>query len=293
MSKKSVSAIIKKIEAMPTLPTVTFQVMELTGDSKSSANDLMKIISADISLTTKILKIANSPFYGLTREISSLQHALTVLGFKEIRNLVISTVAVENFKDLEQDGKFDVKKFWKHSFCCGLAAKIIATSFMNKGNELFVAGLLHDIGKLVIYIAFPDEFMKQQEAMSSLKLKYLSFSAEKNFFAMSHDEVGMKLLQRWMFPEDLIAAVGFHHQPQFAFGDHLYPIVVHVADILSHIYEVQAEEGDSLEVEPFYNDIVNLSQLYDINWNVSDISKFQQSLTEIMDKEADTMKLFF
>jgi putative nucleotidyltransferase with HDIG domain len=293
LGKKSVSAIIKKIESMPTLPTVAFRVMEVTGDSKSSANDLMKIISTDVSLTAKILKIANSPFYGLTREISSLQHALTVLGFKEIKNLVISTVAVENFKDLEQDGKFDIKKFWKHSFCCGLAAKIIATSFMNKGNELFVAGLLHDIGKLVIYIAFPDEFMKQQEAMSSLKLKYLSFSAEKNFFAMSHDEVGMKLLQRWMFPEDLIAAVGFHHQPQYAYGDQLYPMVVHVADILSHIYEVQAEEDDSLEVEPFYNDIVKLSQLYEINWNVSDISKFQQSLAESMEKEADTMKLFF
>ena len=152
MGKKTVSAIVEKIEAMPSLPTVTFQVMEITADPKSSANDLVEIISPDVSLTAKILKIANSPLYGLTREISSLQHALTVLGFKEIRNLVISTVAIENFKDIEQDGKFDIKGFWKHSFCCGLAAKIIATSFMNKGNELFVAGLLHDIGKLVIYI---------------------------------------------------------------------------------------------------------------------------------------------
>ena len=293
MGKKTVSAIIEKIESMPTLPTVTFRVMEITGDAKSSANDLMKIISPDVSLTTKILKIANSPLYGLTREISSIQHALTILGFKEVRNLVISTVALENFKDLDQDRRFDIKKFWKHSFCCGLAAKIIATSFMTKSNELFVAGLIHDIGKLVIYSAFPDEFMKHQEAMSSLKLKYISFDAEKDFFAMSHDEVGMKLLEKWMFPENLITAVGFHHQPLYAYGDQLYPMVVHVADILSHIYEVQAEEGDSLEVEPFYNDIVKLSQHYEINWNASDISKFQQSLAESMEKEADTMKLFF
>jgi len=106
LGQKPVSAIVKKIESMPTLPTVTFQVMEITADSNSSANDLVKIISPDVSLTAKILKIANSPLYGLTREISSLQHALTVLGFKEIRNLVISTAAVENFKDIEQDGKF-------------------------------------------------------------------------------------------------------------------------------------------------------------------------------------------
>ena len=293
MGYKTASTIIEKIESMPTLPTVAFRVMEITGDPTSSANDLVKIISPDVSLTAKILKIANSPFYGLTREVSSLQHALTILGFKEIKNLVISTVAVDNFKNIEQDGRFDIKKFWKHSFCCGLAAKIIAASFMNKSNELFVAGLIHDIGKLVIYIAFPDEFMKHQEAMSSLKLKYISFDAEKDFFEMSHDEVGMKLLEKWMFPENLIAAVGFHHRPQYAYGDKLYPIVVHVADILSHIYEVQAEEDDSLEVEPFYNDIVKLSQIYEISWNVSDISKFQQSLAESMEKEADTMKLFF
>jgi HD-like signal output (HDOD) protein len=110
---------------------------------------------------------------------------------------------------------------------------------------------------------------------------------------MSHDEVGMKLLEKWMFPENLITAVGFHHRPQYAYGNTLYPIVVHVADILSHIYEVQAEEDDSLEVEPFYNDIIKLSQLYEINWNMSDISKFQQSLVESMEKEADAMKLFF
>jgi HD-like signal output (HDOD) protein len=88
MSSHAASTLVTRLKSIPTLPTVALRVMEITANQKSSANDLMDIISPDVSLTTKILKIANSPFYGLTRKISSLQHAVTVLGFKEIRNLV-------------------------------------------------------------------------------------------------------------------------------------------------------------------------------------------------------------
>ena len=242
MGSNATSTLIAQIESMPTLPTVALRVMEVTSNPGSSANDLMEIIGPDISLTTKILKIANSPFYGLTREISSLQHAVTVLGFKEIRNMVISTVAFESFKNFKQDDKFDINKFWRHSFCCGLAAKIIAVDLKSSSNELFVAGLIHDIGKLVMYIAFPVEFLKLVDMMSPLKLKYTAFEAEKNVFEMIHDEVGMKLLRKWMFPESLITAVGFHHHPQEADKKSPFPIIVHVADILTHVYEMQAED---------------------------------------------------
>ncbi|MGR3173908.1 MAG: HDOD domain-containing protein [Candidatus Scalindua sp.] len=295
MGSNATSTLIAQIESMPTLPTVALRVLEVTSNPGSSANDLMEIIGPDVSLTTKILKIANSPFYGLTREVSSLQHAVTVLGFKEIRNLVISTVAFESFKNFKQDDKFDIKKFWRHSFCCGLAAKIIAVDLKSTSNELFVAGLIHDIGKLVMYIAFPVEFLKLVDMMSPLKLKYTAFEAEKNIFEMIHDEVGMKLLQKWLFPESLITAVGFHHHPLEADKKSSFPIIVHVADILAHVYEMQAEdeEDNSLDKELFYSDIVTLSRSFGIDWKVSDLSRFQNALTESMRKEADAMKLFF
>jgi putative nucleotidyltransferase with HDIG domain len=277
------------------LPAVALRVIEVTADPKSSANDLMQIIGPDVSLTAKILKIANSPFYGLTREISSLQHAVTVLGFKEIRNLVISTVAFESFKNLNQNGKFDISKFWRHSFYCALAAKIIAVDLKSGGSELFVAGLVHDIGKLAMYIAFPNEFMMQIEIMSPLKIKYTAFEAEKDIFGMTHDEVGMKLLERWMFPKSLLTAVGYHHRPQEADKKSRFPIIVHVADILTHVYEMQdeEEEEDSVDAELFYNDAVNLSRSFGIDWEVSDLSRFQQALEESIKREADTINLFF
>ncbi len=298
MAHHAATTLINRIKSMPTLPAVALRVMEVTADPTSSANDLMGIISPDISLATKILKIANSPFYGMAREISSIQHAVTVLGFKEIRNLVISTVAFESFKNLEQNGKFDISKFWQHSFYCALAAKIIAIDLKNGSNELFVAGLVHDIGKLAMYVTFPSEFVMQQEIMGPMKIKYTAFEAEKDVFGMTHDEVGMRLLKKWMFPESLLTAIGYHHRPLEAGKESLFPIIVHVADILTHVYEMQEEEEeedeeDSFDVELFYNDAINLSRTFGIGWDISDLSRFQQSLENSIKKEADTIKLFF
>lgn len=295
MSSHAASTLVARINSMPTLPTVALRVIEITANPESSANDLMEIISPDVSLTTKILKIANSPFYGLTREISSLQHAVTVLGFKEIRNLVISTVAFESFKNLNQGGKFDISKFWRHSFYCALAAKVIAVNLKIESSELFVAGLVHDIGKLAMYVTFPSEFMMQLEIMNPLRIKYTSFEAEKDVFGMTHDEVGMKLLKKWMFPENMLIAVGYHHRPLEADKNSLFPIIVHIADILTHVYEMQDEdeEGEYFQTDLFYGDAITLSKSYGIDWNVSDLSGFQQTLKESIKKEADTIKLFF
>ena len=295
MSSQAASTLIARLQSIPTLPTVALRVMEITANPKSSANDLMDIISPDVSLTTKILKIANSPFYGLTREISSLQHAVTVLGFKEIRNLVISTVAFDSFKNLGKNNKFDINKFWRHSFYCALAAKTIAVDMKIESSELFVAGLVHDIGKLAMYITFPGEFMMQAEIMNPLKIKYTAFEAEKDVFGMTHDEVGMKLLKKWMFPESLLTAVGYHHHPQEADKKSNFPMIVHVADILTHVYEMQdeAEEGEPFEANLFYGDAIKLSKTFGMDWDVSDLSRFQQTMAENIEKEADTIKLFF
>jgi len=295
MSSQAASTLIARLQSIPTLPTVALRVMEITANPKSSANDLMDIISPDVSLTTKILKIANSPFYGLTREISSLQHAVTVLGFKEIRNLVISTVAFDSFKNLGKNNKFDINKFWRHSFYCALAAKTIAVDMKIESSELFVAGLVHDIGKLAMYITFPGEFMMQAEIMNPLKIKYTAFEAEKDVFGMTHDDVGMKLLKKWMFPESLLTAVGYHHRPQEADKKSNFPMIVHVADILTHVYEMQdeAEEGEPFEADLFYGDAIKLSKTFGMEWDVSDLSRFQQTMAENIGKEADTIKLFF
>jgi HD-like signal output (HDOD) protein len=294
MHSRTIATLTSKMDSIPTLPTVAFRVMEITADPDSSAHDLMNVISPDVSLTTKILKIANSPFYGLTRNVDSLKHAITVLGFKEVRNLVISTVVFESFKNIERNAKFDIRKFWKHSFVCGLAANIIATDLKNKSNEFFVSGLIHDIGKLVIYIALPDEFLKVEETASTLKLKFLNFQIEESILGITHDEVGLRLLEKWMFPESLLTSVGFHHRPQETDNKALFSIVTHIADMFAHIYEMQVEGGnDPLKVESLYPGIIKMVKPYGIEWNESDLNRLQQAVTESVSKESNTLSLFF
>lgn len=297
MNPDKVSMLISKINSIPTLPTVACRVMEITADPNSSSDDLAKVIVPDISLTSKLLKMANSPFFGAIRKVTTLQHAITVLGFKEVRNLVISAVVFESFMKIEKNGNYDIRKFWRHSFVCGLAAKIIATDTKNAGNEFFVAGLIHDIGKLAIYITLPNEFLKLVEATRHLKLKFMAFETEKRIIGMTHDEVGMRLLKKWMFPESLLTAVGFHHRLQETGKKSLLPVVVHVADIFAHIYEMQAvvEDDSHLQTDrqTLYPGIIKLAQSYGIEWDESDLDRLQQVLAENVAKEAATFSLFF
>ncbi|MDN3515093.1 MAG: HDOD domain-containing protein [Candidatus Brocadia sp.] len=295
MSFDKISILISKINSIPTLPTVACRVIEITADPNSSANDLTEVITPDISLATKLLKMANSPFFGAIRKVSSLQHAITVLGFKEVRNLVISAVVFESFIKSEKNENYDMVKFWKHSFVCGLAAKTIATDLRKASNEYFVAGLIHDIGKLVIYTTLPHEFFKLIEATRRLELKFKAFELEKEVIGMTHDEVGMRLLKKWMFPESLMTAIGFHHRLQETDKKTLLPVIVHIADIFAHIHEMQPViEGDaSPEIVGLYPDIIKLAQAYGIDWDESDLNRLQQAFAESIEKEKAAFSLFF
>ncbi|MFN3533301.1 MAG: HDOD domain-containing protein, partial [Candidatus Brocadia sp.] len=150
-------------------------------------------------------------------------------------------------------------------------------------------------GKLIIYITLPDDFSKLVETTRHLKLKFTAFETEKRIIGMTHDEVGMRLLKKWMFPESLLTAIGFHHRLQKTDKKSLLPVVVHIADMFARIYEMQTvvEEDDPLKTETLYPDIINRAQSYGIEWDESDLNRLQQSLTESIEKEAATFRLFF
>lgn len=295
MGLDKISILISKINSIPTLPTVACEVINITANPYSTADDLTKVIAPDISLTTKLLKMANSPFFGAIRRVTSLQHAITVLGFKEVRNLVISAVVFESFMKIEKKEKYDIGKFWEHSFICGLAAKVIATELKSAANEFFVAGLIHDIGKLVVYITLPHEFFKLVETVKSLEWKFMAFESEKSIIGMTHDEVGMRLLKKWMFPESLLSAVGFHHRLQEADQKSLFPVVVNIADIFAHLYEMKTGAGgdDPAKKEILYPEIIKRAHAFGIEWAASDLDRLQQAFAESIEKEAAAFNLFF
>lgn len=292
MDSQKISILTSKIDSFPVLPTVVGRVMEITADPDSTPKDLLNVISPDQSLTTTILKMSNSAYFGLTREVSSLQQALTILGFTEIRNLVLAKAVFNSFKNLKKGSKFDIRKFWEHSFICGIAAKIIATELKRPGNEFFVAGLIHDIGKLVIFMAMPDDFSKIIEA--SEPLIFNTYKAEKDILGVTHDEIGMALVKKWTFPENLITAVGFHHRPAEAAKQSFFCFVVYVADLLAHLNEFENSEDKEplLKEKDIYPEIIKLSQSQNIEWNESDLKRFQDELAKKKEEEAGTLSLF-
>jgi HD-like signal output (HDOD) protein len=232
MTTRNFSIISRQIDSFPALPATVNAVMAVTGNPKSSARELMRAVLPDQAMCSTILKIANSAFFGFSRQVATIDKAVVVLGFDEIRNIVLGKAVFSSFQKLNRNNKENVALFWEHSFTCGLAAKIIAEHLDYSPSEFFIAGLLHDIGKLALHLTFPVDYQLLMEA--SEPHKFRNTHQEQELYATSHDQVGMMLLNRWLLPEQLLMATGYHHQPELAPGGlRVYPIIIQLADMLT------------------------------------------------------------
>ena len=292
MITKKVSAIISRVDRFPPLPAVAERVLEITADPESSSRELMEVVNADQSLTIMVLKMANSPFFGLSRNVDSLDHALTLLGFTEIRNMVLGRAIFASFKNMGRSGMLEMRQFWQHAFVCGLAARIIGAELEWHGHDFFLAGLIHDIGKLVLAMTFPDEFSKAVDAAGPVT--QTSFEAEKDIFGVSHDEVGMMLLKRWMFPKSLIVAVGYHHRPRETNVESRFARVIHAADILSRLDELSEDMRTAClrDGKPLNTGVLSLFQAHGFAWNISTMEKLLRELAQQKQKSSEMLEIF-
>ncbi len=235
MSTNNLDAIYGQIDALPSLPVIVNDVLEVTSDPESSANDLMKAILPDQSMCATILKIANSAFFGLPREVATIDKAVMVLGFDEVKNIVLGKAVFNSFKDLDNLQSITLEDFWDHAFTCGLAAKIIAERIDISPSQMFIAGLIHDIGKLAMLLTFPNIYSHLLNIADDSWLQ--NCDKENELFFIAHDEVAHRILNRWLFPESLLQAVGYHHRPDEAQLSPLLASVIQIADIISHTYQ--------------------------------------------------------
>jgi HD-like signal output (HDOD) protein len=227
-------SIDRQIESLPPLPTTVTEVLAVVNNPESSANDLVKAILPDQAMCLAILRIANSALYGHAKQIGSLESAVVILGFNEVQNIVLAKAAVQAIKPSLKSHEQELKSFWEHSFTCGLAARIIGESINQPSGQFFVAGLFHDIGKLAMLLALGEKYETARwlEGFTTAdKLK-----EEKETFSFSHDQIGSRLLQRWQFPDNLITALQYHHSPGNAPKLPGYPLIIQLADFLSHMH---------------------------------------------------------
>ncbi len=224
--------IIARIDDLPTLPRTVLKITELVNDPKSSAKDLSRIITDDQVLTARLLKLVNSSFYGFPQRISTVTNAIVLLGFDAIRNLLLTTSVFDLFAGRNKKRRQDQEKFWDHSLGCAVGAKVIGNYLRHdKIEELFVSGLLHDIGKIVEMLFLPDEFAKVAAAVNRENI--LMITAENQVLGFNHAEIGKLLAEKWNLPIKLEQVIAYHHQPNFAGSFIMEASIVHLADILS------------------------------------------------------------
>ncbi len=230
MSMPDPQKLIEKIDDLPTLPRTVLKITELVNDPKSSAEDLARIITDDQVLTARLLKLVNSSFYGFPQRISTVTGAIVLLGFDAIRSLLLTTSVFDLFANRNRKKKEDQERFWDHSLGCAVGAKVIGNYLRHdKIEELFVSGLLHDIGKIVEMMFLPDEFNNVVAAVN--KENILMTTAENKVLGFNHAEVGKLLVEKWNLPVKLVQVIAHHHQPQNAGNFALEAAIVHLADI--------------------------------------------------------------
>ena len=243
-----IAQIVRRVKNLPTLPSVVTQLMEAVNNPSFSASDVSKIIANDQALVSKILRIVNSAFYGLPKRVSTVTQATVILGFNTVKNLALGASVFDAFGEGDSKvGKWDRFKFWQHAIGCGVATKLLAREIRySNPEEAFVAGLIHDIGKVVLDQFLHDEFVEIIKLAESEGIRFVE--AEKMVIGVTHGDIGHWLAQKWNLPPQLDEAIGFHHAPARAKQAARLVALVHLADAVVHMEHV-GFAGDDLNPE--------------------------------------------
>ena len=223
------------VKTIPTLPDVYFRVKKAFEDPSVSVDYLADAIRYDQALTISILRLVNSPLFGFRSKISSMSQAIMMIGLREVYSLVLSISVMGLFpiQEKEEEVLFPAKQYWAHSLGVGVMAKLIAkTMNMTNSEELFVAGLIHDIGKLIMKINNKEVF--DTICQKAREDRCFFYQAEQKVLGFTHADVGAVLAENWKFPEILVVTTGGHHNPDGADTevDQLMTSIIQVSDSL-------------------------------------------------------------
>jgi len=252
--------IIDSVGGLVSLPEACLKINALLDDPETTADDLGRVISHDPALTVRMLHIANSAFYGLSAKVDNVSKAVRVIGMQKIRDLVLASSAIKAFDGLPND-LVTLENFWVHSIYCGLIAKGLAAKHRQLSIEtLFTAGMLHDIGQLVIFNKLPEQSRKILTMGIDDPGEPELYSLERDLIGFDHCEVGGELARKWKLPELLQECIKFHHEPDRAQAFPLEVAIVYVANQLAVMAEINSSSlDDTHEILPSAIETIGVS----------------------------------
>lgn len=227
-----VKSFVADQSALVSPPDVWLRLNDVLQDPGSSASDMAEVAARDPALTAKVLKVVNSPFYGFPARIDTLSRAITILGVNELFNVITSITVAKVFTALP-NALVRPETFWRHSLCTALASKRAAKQcHILHPERMYVAGMLHDIGSLLMYRKFPDKAAAALLAANGNE--EVLYSVENDLFGFNHAQVGAEIMRLWNMPAHLRGAVKYHHDPAGTVDFGLEAAIVHIANVVAN-----------------------------------------------------------
>jgi len=272
---------IKGSVRLSALPEIYFKINDVINDPESSFGDVAEIISNDVSLAVRLLKIVNSSFYNFPSEIDTISHSISIVGTQQLRDLALATMVLTAFKGIPED-HIDMKSFWRHSVACGVSAWVIAVNCRADNPErYYLTGMLHDVGRLIILENHPE---KAREIIERCQLgKKLLFEVEREILGFDHGAVGAALLTFWKLPSALGDIVKNHHDPLKSTHYPLEAAILNLADIFAKSMEL-GFSGDP-----------HIPPLSPKSWDKigMDVNSLPMLWEQIENQYNETMEIFF
>ncbi|SYZ73572.1 hypothetical protein TRIP_C30009 [Candidatus Zixiibacteriota bacterium] len=284
--ENKLNQIIANIRNLPTPPIVFEQIQKVINDPDTSVSDVASILSEDPAMSVKVLKLTNSAFYGLSREVDSVKHAVMIIGLEAVKNLVLSASVLNMFKANDSNREYH-ERFWRHSLAAAFGARIIAKRF--KGGKVlnpdpaFSSGLIHDIGKMVFSC-----FMSREHQMI---LEYgrnypgvTEIEAEVAVLGFNHAQLGRQLAVSWKLPVRMADGIGYHHNPELPNESDNYAYLLNLADYIALI----CFPVEDIEIN---DDMINPLTLAFFEMGKEDVTEIKSALLEEYMKAETFMKI--
>ncbi len=223
---------LDRIDSVPMLPELAGKILKLVDDPNVTSHRLAAVVSRDQSLVTSVLRIVNSAYYGFHWRIGSVSQAVVLLGFRTIRNLVLAASVMKSYSGAARAAGFDRSAHWKHSIACGSAAAVLAKRWkIDAPDEAFLAGLVHDIGRVIMDQHFPEDFAEGLERLRDGTESFIE--VEQEVFGLTHAAIGAHVARKWKLPEGIVTAIADHHGPGGNRAWSKPAAIVHAADYLT------------------------------------------------------------
>lgn len=238
---KSPEELVKGVDKLVSLPEVCFLVNDLVNDPKTEIAQIGSVISQDPDLTARLLKLVNSSYYGFEVPIDTVSRAVMMVGLRELQHMVWASSAVETFNKLSPSDA-NMATFWRHSIFCAVVARILARECSVLHPErLFVAGLMHDIGRLLMFHKLPEASQKILELEKEHPNRSIE-EIESDVLGYDHSDVGLALCKSWGLPESLVLSIGNHHAPSDVDEFKLESAILYAANLMAHALELGDED---------------------------------------------------